>query len=363
MIIPASEWKPIAENIFEHPGMVMLFGAIDTGKSSFAQYLVEQGVERGLKVALVDADMGQSTLGPPATIGMKIYSNNSAIRPSTSLRINDHQPAIDLHFIGATAPVGHLVTTLVGVKKLVDKALQYKSDLVIVDTTGLVYGSAAIELKFRKVELLNPQYLIAFQRKDEIEHLLLPYHKVGNRKVYRLPVSDKVISRKPETRRAYRKQKFAEYFAAAKLIEISINDIAFHHIWFNSGRKLNRTGYEFLEKTLDTSVLYGEKTGNTINLVVSGDYERSEQYNLESRFGIANIDIIEFELLQNLLVGLNDQNNETLALGLIQDIDFQTPKITLLTPISDIAYIRLLEFGFIWLDNSGNELRQQKVIE
>jgi polynucleotide 5'-hydroxyl-kinase GRC3/NOL9 len=355
MITPSPEWKPIAENILEHPGMVMLFGAIDTGKSSFARYLIEQGVEKGLSVALVDADMGQSTLGPPGTIGMTNYSNNSAIR-------NPHS-AIEMHFIGATAPVGHLVTTLSGIKKLVEKARDHKSDLVIVDTTGLVYGAAAVELKFRKVELLNPQYLIAFQRKDEIEHLLLLYHKCSNRKIYRLPVSDKVVSRNPETRRAYREQKFAEYFMQAKPIEISITDIAFHRIWFNSGKKLNRNGYDFLEKTLDTSVFYGEKIGNTINLVVSGGYDRSQQYNLESHFGIANIEIIEFELLQNLLIGLNDQNNETLALGLIQDIDFQSKKITLITPISDIANVRLFEFGFIRVNCSGKELSPKRAIE
>jgi polynucleotide 5'-hydroxyl-kinase GRC3/NOL9 len=348
MIIPSSEWKPIAENVLEHPGMVMLFGAIDTGKSSFARYLIEQGVEQGLRVALVDADIGQSTLGPPGTIGMKIYADTSDLQSSTS--------ELSLHFIGATAPVGHLVATLIGIKKLVEKAIDYKLDLVIVDTTGLVYGAAAVELKFRKVELLNPQYLIAFQRKDEIEHLLLPYHKCSNRKVYRLPVSDKVVSRNPETRRAYREQKFAEYFMLAKPIEISITDIAFHRIWFNSGKKLNRNGYDFLEKTLDTSVLYGEKIGNTINLITNCGYDRSQQYNLESHFGITNIEIIEFELLQNLLVGLNDQNNETLALGLIQDIDFQSKKITILTPISDIADFRLLEFGSIRIDPRGKEL-------
>lgn len=354
MITPSSEWKPIIDTVLEHPGIIMLFGAIDTGKSSFARYLIEQGIERGLKIALVDADMGQSTLGPPGTIGMTVFSNKSEIRNPNS--------ETNLHFVGATSPVSHLVTTLVGVKKLVEKAQKLGVALVIVDTTGLVFGPAAVELKFRKIELVNPLYLIAFQRKDEIEHLLLPYRSIDNRKIFRLPVSDKVIPRNPETRRAYREQKYAEYFSTAKPIEINMNDMAFHRIWFNSGKKLNQNGYAFLEKTLDTSVLYGEKVGKTIYLVVSGEYDRSEQYQLESRFGIANIEIIDYALLQNLLVGFNDQNNETLSLGIIQDIDFQKRIIKLISPIEDIANIQLLEFGFVRIDQSGKELSPKREI-
>ncbi|MFB3894863.1 MAG: Clp1/GlmU family protein [bacterium] len=354
MIVPSLEWKPIIDTILEQPGIVMLFGAIDTGKSSFAKYLIEQGVEQGLKIALVDADMGQSTLGPPGTIGMTVYSNNSELRTPNS--------EINLHFIGATSPVSHLVTTLVGVKKLVEKAQKLGAALVVVDTTGLVYGPVAVELKFRKIELVNPQYLIAFQRKDEIEHLLLPYRNINNRKIFRVSVSDKVLLRNPETRRAYREQKFTEYFAAAQTIEIKMDKYGFHRIWFNSGKKLNQNGYAFLEKTLDTSVLYGEKVGKTIYLVVSGEYDCSEQYQLESRFGIANIEIIEYTLLQNLLVGFNDQNNETLALGIIQEIDFQKRIIKLITPIKDITNIQLLEFGFLRIDKSGKEWSPKREI-
>lgn len=358
-IVPLPEWKPVVDEILANPGKVILFGTVDSGKSSFAKYLIQQGVEQGLIVALVDSDMGQSTLGPPCTIGMTIYQDkfDSRLHEDDVIPANtETPPPIYLRFIGTTTPVGHLLTTVVGVKKLVEKAIEFKAQLLIVDTTGLVYGPAANELKFRNVELIDPQYLIAFQRKDEIEHLILPHEKSGNLKVERLPVSDKVVSRRPETRRDYREQKLAEYFAAAKPIEISINDIAFHHIWFNSGKKLNQNGYDFLEKTLDTSILYGEKIGNSLNLVISGGYDRTEQYKLESHFGIANIDIIDFESLQNLLVGLNNQNNETLALGLIQDINFQSKKIIILTPISELASVRIIEFGFIQIDPSGKEI-------
>jgi len=42
--------------------MVLLLGATDTGKSTLAQFLISHLCQRGLMVALVDADIGQSSI-------------------------------------------------------------------------------------------------------------------------------------------------------------------------------------------------------------------------------------------------------------------------------------------------------------
>jgi polynucleotide 5'-hydroxyl-kinase GRC3/NOL9 len=360
MITPSPEWQPVVEDIFKNPGLVMVLGAIDTGKSSFAKYLIQQGIEKRLKVAFIDSDMGQSILGPPGTIGMTVFSDKDEIRashPEGAKRPRGNPKSeILLHFIGSTSPVGHLLTTAVGVKKLVEKAKSENTNLIIVDTTGLVYGDAAKELKFRKVELISPQYLVAFQRKAEIEHLLIPQEKAGRCKIYRLPVSNKVIPRPPEIRREYREKKFAEYFAPSKSVKIPFNQVGFHNIWFNNGKKLNQNEYNFIEKTLDTSILYGEKFWDAIALVANGGYNRTELYKLNSHFGISNLEIIEYDKFQNLLIGLTSAQNETLALGLILDIDFCFGTLNVLTPLLEIAAVRLIEFGFIRLDRSGKEL-------
>ena len=51
-----------------HPqAVVLVIGSNDTGKTTYCRNLVEQGVSQGLKVGLVDADVGQSQVGPPTT--------------------------------------------------------------------------------------------------------------------------------------------------------------------------------------------------------------------------------------------------------------------------------------------------------
>lgn len=324
----------------------MLLGAIDTGKSSFAKYLIQQGLQKGYRVAHIDADMGQSTLGPPCTIGMKILHDKSDWIGGETL----------LHFIGATSPVGHFLTTVVGINKLVEKAKSQNANLIIIDTTGLVYGDIARELKFRKVESVNPQYLVAFQRKGEIEHLLIPHEKSGRCKIFRLPVSEKVVPRSPDDRRAYREQKFAEYFKLTKPIGISITQVAFHNTWLNSGRTLHLNEQTFLEKILGAIIVYGEIIGNTLFIITGSKYDSEELYKIESRFGISRFNINELAKLQNLIIGLNSGNNETIAIGILLDIDSRTHKLKILTPLSDLSKIKLIEFGFIRVDKSGKEL-------
>ena len=47
---------------------VLVIGGSAVGKSSFCRYLTEVLLARQAEVAFVDADIGQSNIGPPATV-------------------------------------------------------------------------------------------------------------------------------------------------------------------------------------------------------------------------------------------------------------------------------------------------------
>lgn len=64
-------WEKI--NLREARGTLMVIGATDTGKSTFARYLYRQlGADPGRRVAFLDGDPGQSSLGPPATMTLAL---------------------------------------------------------------------------------------------------------------------------------------------------------------------------------------------------------------------------------------------------------------------------------------------------
>ena len=67
------EWEAAARRWLEEGGAVMVLGAPDTGKSTLSRYLVYRAYAAGQPVGLVDLDLGQSHLGPPAALGLGLF--------------------------------------------------------------------------------------------------------------------------------------------------------------------------------------------------------------------------------------------------------------------------------------------------
>ena len=78
---PNRDWENLARKVVQPQQIVLVIGATDVGKSTFCRFLIERGVTSKLKVGFVDADVGQSQIGPPTTIGLKIFSSNDSTEP------------------------------------------------------------------------------------------------------------------------------------------------------------------------------------------------------------------------------------------------------------------------------------------
>src|SRR4030042_3637783 len=155
-IIATKEGFPLLDILKKEKGIVILLGATDTGKSSLINFLILNLCQQGLKVALVDADIGQSSLGPPTTIGFAVFKSD----PDWEVVLSPPE----IFFVGSTTPEGHFSIFLKGVKRMVDKATFYGTELILVDTTGFVLGEAGKELKRRKIALLSPRFIFALQK-------------------------------------------------------------------------------------------------------------------------------------------------------------------------------------------------------
>ena len=131
-----------------HRGVIFLLGGLDSGKTTLARRIAAEGLDAGATVAVIDADVGQSTVGPPTAVGLRLCRNPS------DLELDALAEADEIAFVGSTSPQGHLLPLAVGARRLLDRARAEGADLVVVDTTGLVTGVYAQVLKFQKIELL-----------------------------------------------------------------------------------------------------------------------------------------------------------------------------------------------------------------
>lgn len=229
LINPEPEW----ETLSKLNGTTFLIGATNSGKSTLVQYLIRCSVRKHATIALVDSDIGQSSLGIPGTINMKIFKKSKDIETFH---------ADKTFFIGSLNPAKKIPLMIEGTKTLVNEAKK-KSTRILVDTTGLIHGEMGIALKTGKIKSIKPDQIVALEKTDELEHILAMAHDTT---VYRLKPSDSVKERSRDMRIQYRQQRFNEYFQLKSMQEFFLNDVDL----FYNGRSFSPQKQDFEKGTL-----------------------------------------------------------------------------------------------------------------
>lgn len=205
-------------------GTVLVLGASDTGKSTLARYLFQAIAQRGLRAAYLDSDMGQSTLGLPSTLTLALAREAG----DTTFPPGGPQASF---FVGAITPRGHMLPTVVGCKRLQDKALALGAEAIVVDTTGLVdRAQGGKALKEWKIELLAPALVLGLQRGSELEPILWPLRREGRLRIMDIRVSPHVVERSRERRIAHRRERLAAYFRRARPHQLTTNKMAVYGV-------------------------------------------------------------------------------------------------------------------------------------
>lgn len=208
--IPTS-WREALEGLIETKGRALILGENDTGKTTLITYLAKELLRARISVSIVDADVGQSDIGPPTTVGLG--------EPSVHFSSLKEIPPTALYFVGSTSPVGHLLPLLVGVRQMVDIA---RGKVVLINTTGLVRGPG-LPLKTHKIEITKPDILLALQRKGELEEILSAFPSM---EIRRLDVSSSAVVKSVTQRRAERERTLKEYFQGSQVVVLSRRKIS-----------------------------------------------------------------------------------------------------------------------------------------
>jgi polynucleotide 5'-hydroxyl-kinase GRC3/NOL9 len=184
--------------------VVLVMGAADAGKTTFIAWLANLGHARGLRVAIVDADIGQSEIGPPGTVGLGAVER-PLVRPRDA-------SLIALEFVGATSPGKQPWRTADATGKLATRA-RSTFDRVLVDTSGFVAGGFAAAVKARKIAATDPDLVVVIQADDESEHLVGALAGRTRPRVVRLPAVVGAQPRSQGARRQRRVESLARHFA------------------------------------------------------------------------------------------------------------------------------------------------------
>jgi polynucleotide 5'-hydroxyl-kinase GRC3/NOL9 len=203
-------WEDLLEALRQEPGVVLLLGATDSGKSTLARHLVAGLTATGLAVALVDADVGQSALCLPGTVGMRLFRTPSDLADYRCERFS---------FLGSANPA-RIVPKLLEATGWLTQLARDRAEVVLIDTTGLIDGDLGRGLKLAKVRVTMPDQIIALQRREECEPILGHLDEVV---IHRLHPHSGARTRSRESRSRTRRERLAAYFAEASPTEMFLH--------------------------------------------------------------------------------------------------------------------------------------------
>lgn len=183
------------------PGVTMLIGGLDTGKTTVALDAVRHALAEGHRPVLVDADIGISTIGPPACVGMRVFESEADLV--------DLDKPDGLHFVGAITAARLVLQQVVATAVMVERA-RALGDVIIVDTTAVAAGVSGETLKYHKAELCRPDRVIALQRGEEMEPVVGMLRRFLDIDVTTAPTDPGLVPLGPDDRVSKRVEGFAK---------------------------------------------------------------------------------------------------------------------------------------------------------
>ncbi|WP_176559508.1 Clp1/GlmU family protein [Rubellimicrobium roseum] len=191
-----SEWdEAIARIVDGRVRRVLVLGAVDVGKSTFCQLLLHRASERGRTAAVIDTDVGQKMIGPPATV--------------TGATSEAPEALTGLAFVGTMDPAQGVTRVVSGLDRLCRSA---RTDLLIVNTSGLLRGVGR-RLKAAKIAVLRPDLLLTIGDDPHLDLIAAEHAGVAR---LRLASSPEAQRKTPGQRRAARREAFRRYLEAGR---------------------------------------------------------------------------------------------------------------------------------------------------
>ena len=357
-------WERLASRIVKPQQVVLVIGATDVGKTTFCRFLVDSAVDRGLKTAFVDADVGQSQIGPPTTIGMKSFDPKSS--PIQFNHIADY-----LYFVGDLSPRGYSLEVLTGTRLMVDRAREIGTDFIIIDTTGYIHDPPAVTLKRHKIELIRPNHVVCIGRSSELGQITACYSQQNWLHLHYLLPHRNVRSKSSKARSRYRKSQFDAYFGAAckpkravesgaackpkravesgvvcessELVqqksESSIQYLPFEQIRgertpFFIGRIANEKELVILSELTETQIYHAEWGHRTLGLITSKPLPKATITHIKNYLSLRHVTAEVPAYFKRRLIGLVDTAGNTYAIGIIEAVDFQKREFSIRCPFS-----------------------------
>ncbi len=301
----------------------MVLGPVDTGKSSVCALIANRALLRGLVPGIIDADVGQADVGPPACI-------SAAIVQSKILWLRELQ-AEHIRFIGQITPqrVEHKITA--AIVELASTLRSEGAQVVIVDTDGWVQGVNAIDYKIEAARRAGVDAVIVLGDNNllyERVNRMLSYLPCG---VRRLPTPKIRRVRDRGDRRKLRSEAYKRYLTPLLQRSLDIGSISIIGSCLYSNKLLDNAKLQQLRRIAGVDIIEASESDDTLYILVEGDIDPHAIAKLSRSVG-KQVYVLRASGVKGALIGLIGPRGVEEAIGILQDINAREKKIIVLTP-------------------------------
>lgn len=198
--IPKDWYETIDKIINENSRSVIVFGGVDSGKTSFCCLLLNKILKSKKEVFLMDCDPGQSNIGPPTMIS---FSKVCETIPDLS-KLN----VFNAYPIGYTSPSYCIDSCISNISKLLKEIESISFDFLVIDSDGWVDGLDAINYKLKLLKICSPDKIIIFKNtndilKEEIKKIGMNFLEISSPK--------NILTRNMDARKKIRELSYRKY--------------------------------------------------------------------------------------------------------------------------------------------------------
>jgi polynucleotide 5'-hydroxyl-kinase GRC3/NOL9 len=346
--IPSSWVKSFEEliKIQATPVTAIVLGTVDSGKTSFCTYLINELLREKKKVAILDGDLGQSDIGPPSTVAYTFVT-----RPATDLF---NLEAKNAFFVGVTSPSVAIDKVIKGLTSLKKEISSNNPDFIVINTDGWVEGEEAVNYKVQLIKELTPDIIFCIQQKDE----LTPFLNTVKDFVKIVVDSPSAIKqRSTERRRGLRELGYMKYLRNAKVQSLPLSwlKIEENELFGLGGTYENSKQARKMYELLGMKPLHFAELKDRICIVI-GRRRWINEDNIKKAEEAAKkkIVVIRKGEEEGLLMASYNIDRKFLGIGILQEVDYARKTLKIFTPVAkEIAIVAL---GKVKLDKNLREI-------
>ena len=334
----------------------LVIGNADRGKTTLISRWAKAAASDGLTYVL-DADTGQSELGPPATIGL------ARALPNVE-RLHDLKPDA-LFWVGALSPSAAALEHVVASARAAEHARKLGAERLLVDTPGWVSGPAARRWLAALAQALRPKTIVGVGEPSELDGLLKVLCASCGATSEIVAPPDGVV-RKPSGMRATRRStRLARALDGSAPLALPLDAIPTLGATLGTGTPLPPEQLRWCAAALKSRVLHAETCDGVLSIFHLGPLRKDWDAltgPVAYHFNVRSVRPLSMDAYVGVLLGLHDAGGKLLGLGRFTGIEPDRGELLLTTPLPDAARerIALIAFGRLRCAPDGSAPRELK---